>query len=176
MWLQAVVLTMLMTAQGAETPGRARQAQEDVGDTMRLMFVDAARRELGLSDEQTLMLLPKVDELEKLRRESGKRRRQLALELKQLSEQEDPGAETVAKVIAQLDSEEAAAKEREQAVRDDMLALLEPRQQARFILFSTQFRRRLEAKLQQLRRRNDNRDQRWRQGRRDQRPEPATRP
>jgi hypothetical protein len=54
-------------------------------------------------------------------------------------------------VIEALDAEEARVRGDEQKVRDEILGLLEARQKARFILFTHEFRRRVEGQLQAAR-------------------------
>ena len=73
-WLKGMVVGgvcwLALPASGQEPGEPGPEPERDragMRDTMRILFVDAARRELGLSDEQALKLLPLVDRLSELR-------------------------------------------------------------------------------------------------------------
>jgi hypothetical protein len=159
MTLNILTLASLLAAGPlTQAPVATRPAErEGVRDMVRIYVMDQARREVGLSDEQVLKLLPLFDELESIRERTAGERRRVSEELKRLAETDQPEASQVRRAIATLDQIDERSRREQNEVRDRMLALLEPGQQARFMIFVHGFRERIKRELEAFRRRQGRR-------------------
>jgi len=136
--------TMASSSADAQAPAdrrelRQRDAQEH-RETLGVWFIHRLRTQLDLSKEQTLELLPHVDKIEAARAESARRRREIATELETIwhgtGELTADVEDRVTSLMRALDEEDQRARATQNELRDQMLAVLDARQRAGFVLFA----------------------------------------
>ena len=156
-WLVAAVsLTLAQPAAPQPPSGRGPDramgppGQDDVQESMALLIVHRMRIDLDLSKEQSLDLLPHLENIEAIRSRSHERRRQIAGKLRALAREPDAAAAEVDTLIRELDQEEERARDEQNGERDAMLALLKPAQRAGFVLFAHRFRDRLQKRMRRM--------------------------
>lgn len=132
-----------------QAPDGPRRFREGAGPapmqkSIGLMFLHWLRTELELNDETALKLLPHIDRIEEIRRESAGRREQIAEDLRRLYRAPNITNEEVLAKIKALDAEETRARAELDRERDLMLQFLDPHQKAGFVVFANRLRERLE--------------------------------
>ena len=173
--MRILAMTVLVLLSLAVTPPIVAQPADESAESgelrraMRDYFQQRLRSELGLTDEQTNEILPKVERIERertaLRRERAETTRALRVGLRQ-------GA-TDGELQALLDKLGSVQK-REQDLRESGQAeidrLLTVRQRVEYRFFAEAFRRQIQNRIQQLRRDRPDRIRPGARGRQRNRP------
>ena len=172
--LGLLLLQSLSAAAWASPPGdgSASRDHDEFRHSASLVFVHLIRTELKLSDAQVLQLMPHMEAIEATRKESAERRHALARRLRELAEGQNASDRDVKALVRELDEEEERARADQNRRRDEILDLLDPQQQAKFVLFANRLRRRVEQQMQKAGQLGGGPDARRRRGmmRRDRRP------
>jgi Spy/CpxP family protein refolding chaperone len=149
-------VSLLAAAQGGPRLRQRRMNRpgapaEDLAQTVQLFYVDGLRKELNLSDEQTLKLIPLVQKAEEDRRAMHRQKRQIMERLRALAGDEKASDGEIEKALGDFFSIEDQFRRQEKKNQDEIAALLTPRQRAQFIIYTMQFRERIEGKIRELR-------------------------
>ena len=157
LWLFALAVATATTVvaqrpQRNEGDGGPRRFRDERGPrgsapmqkSIGLMFLHWLRTELELSDDTALKLLPHLDRIETIRRESAGRREQIADDLRRMYRAPSVTNDEVLARIKALDAEEVRARGELDRERDLMLQFLDPHQKAGFVVFANRLRERLE--------------------------------
>ena len=132
-----------MGISGDERPG-------DIQETLQIFFVDAMRKHLNLTDEQTLKILPIVRTFEEQRRAFHRERKDLMEQLSALADRQDASEEELAKGIQKLRAQDDAFRSAERKTQDEIFKALSPRQRLQFIIFTEKFRQKVGEKLREF--------------------------
>jgi Spy/CpxP family protein refolding chaperone len=149
-------VSLLAAAQGGQRLKKWRMntsgaPPEDLAQTVQLFYVDGLRKQLNLSDEQTLKLIPLVQKAEESRRAMHREKRQTMERLRALAEDEKASEAEIEKGLRDFFSIEDQFRLQEKKNQDEIAALLTPRQRVQFIIYTMQFRERIEGKIRELR-------------------------
>jgi len=145
----------LMAASGqAPRPVSPPQEGDDVGETIQVLMIVSMKKALGLTREQELEVIPKVqrifEERERFTRQHRDALRRMELKLMEESVPEQEFRE----VVLRLDQLEKQHRELEVRVRSEIDRSLNTRQQAELRLFVPQFRRQMQDQIDEARRLN----------------------
>ena len=124
---------------------------EEFRETLTILMMTRMKSELNLTKDQSEVVFPKIEDLEKSRQESAQTHRHLAMSLKTLLL--DPSAKDAdfARIVDTLTALDEADRRRDQAFFTDVRKILSPRQQAQFLDFRQRFRGWLEERMRDMR-------------------------
>jgi Spy/CpxP family protein refolding chaperone len=158
-WLAAGCLlasVVLLPAAGAwarqeeDRPGDGKSMHEDLQETIEIYMVARMKRSLDLSGEQERIVIPLVEQINSTRRDTNRRRRLLMMKLRPLIEDESSSDRDITRLIDELVEMEREFRDEEVRSRGQIRAALNPRQQARFIVFQERFRQEMENRVRRL--------------------------
>jgi len=161
-WIGRVFLCTLLSvgAMGslpAQEAGGAQREDAVAGaaelrEAMRQYFENRLRAELALSDEQMAALQPHVRALEQSRAGFREERTQTVRRLRRGLEQGAGDAE-LQTLLDRLDAIDTEQRAGERGILDEIDQLLSVRQRVEFRFVSEQFRRKLQERIEEMRRR-----------------------
>jgi Spy/CpxP family protein refolding chaperone len=109
------------------------------------------KNELELSKTQYEQLLPKIEASERALVSALRSRREIDQRIRRLLAQSAPSESDLLQIVEKRIALEQAEHRREQALVEDVLGILTPRQQAQYVLFRQRFRAWLEQRLRDIR-------------------------
>jgi hypothetical protein len=156
--LMATMIATLWTASpvfGQEAPPPAGSEDPRAGDpelrqAMRQYFQTRLRVELGLTDEQAEEVLPKVGEMERVRRATAQERRRTLHELRR-GYRNGVSDERLQELLGRIDRIEDRQREETRALMAEIDESLTARQQVEFRLFMSRFRKEMERRVRDFR-------------------------
>ncbi|MFC2172709.1 hypothetical protein ACFLU6_08765, partial [Acidobacteriota bacterium] len=116
-----------------EMRGRYHQMRDQEGsmnETVMLLFLDKMRKDLDLTNEQTLEILPLFEEVEKSRAAHHKEQRTLLKDLRALVKDPDSSDSDMLKTMRRIEDSEKGFKIEEARIRKEIESKLSVRQQA----------------------------------------------
>lgn len=129
----------------------AQPAEEDLRETITLLMLARMKNELSLDKAQYEQIVPKVEEHERLRAETFRRRRALGEKIRAALDRPDTKPADLSELVdAMLASDEAERRQEKEFV-EDARKILTPRQQAQFIVFRLRFRQWLDGRMREAR-------------------------
>jgi len=106
-------------------------------ETLRVWKMTKA---LELTEEQSLKIFPRMNEIEKAREAAGKVRAQAAEELKKMvNSPAGPDREKISEKLAGIEKAESELRSKEEKFREEIKSLLSPVQQAKLVIFLKDF-------------------------------------
>lgn len=131
--------------------GQGVPRMDDLRETITILMMVRMKNELNLTKEQHEQILPRIEEFEKARAAAFQSRRDLDIRLKGLFMQSTPQDSEFLDIVDKLNALDEADHRREQAYSLEIRKLLNPRQQAQFLLFRQRFRGWLEERMREMR-------------------------
>lgn len=127
-------------------------AREELGETIEIYMLARMKRTLMLTDAQERKVVPLVEELNAVRRETNRGRRLTMMKLHPLVEDETANDPEIVTLLNHLEEIDARLRQKELSTRAELRTTLTPRQQARFIIFQERFRHEMEERLRRIQR------------------------
>jgi hypothetical protein len=128
------------------------KGREGMDETVMLFFLNEMRKNLSLTNEQTLELLPMFEEIEKLRMDHHKERRGQLKELRELLEEPDTSDKEIQRLVDALEQGDKAFKDSESAIEKTIQSKLDVRQRAQLMFFKSHFKDRLRRRVNKVQR------------------------
>ncbi|OIN97904.1 hypothetical protein COY52_08770 [Candidatus Desantisbacteria bacterium CG_4_10_14_0_8_um_filter_48_22] len=121
----------------AEEQGYKKEELREMLETLRVWKMTKA---LELTEEQSLKIFPRMNEIEKAREAAGKVRAQAAEELKKMvNSPAGPDREKISEKLAGIEKAESELRSKEEKFREEIKSLLSPVQQAKLVIFLKDF-------------------------------------
>lgn len=127
-------------------------AREELGETIEIYMLARMKRALMLTDVQEHKVVPLVEELNAVRRETNRGRRLTMMKLHPLVEDETAKDPDILTLLDHLQEIESRLRQQELSTRAELRTTLTPRQQALFIIFQERFRHEIEERLRRFQR------------------------
>lgn len=127
-------------------------AREELQETIEIYMLARMKRSLKLTDAQEHKVVPLVEELNAVRRETNRRHRLTMMKLHPLIEDETAKDQEITTLLDQLEELESQLRQKELGTRAELRETLTPRQQAHFIVFQERFRHEMEERLRRIQR------------------------
>ncbi|HEX6853016.1 MAG TPA: hypothetical protein VF139_16595 [Candidatus Polarisedimenticolaceae bacterium] len=141
------LLVMLLLAAPALAQDQAPPAETPrPGERLRKVFAERLRQELQLTDAQAAEVVPKIEAIERIRREGRREKAVSARELRTALRVGAPDAE-IDKILARVDASEVERESEVRARMKEVDAALSSRQRAELRFFVAKFRREVDRRI-----------------------------
>jgi hypothetical protein len=152
--LLAAVAALALTAPAAAAPrprGTPPPPREDVRETIQVLMIVSMKQALDLSQEQELVVVPRVQELFTERERFSRERREALGRLQRQVQLETIPDEALHELVLHLDELEIEHRNLEAKLRREIDRSLNPRQQAQLRIFVPNFRAEMRRRIDQAR-------------------------
>jgi hypothetical protein len=142
--LLILVLAAPALAQAPPAPAAPNAPRPE--ERLRRLFAERLRQELQLTDAQAAEVVPRIEAIERVRREGRREKLQSARELRVALREGAPDAE-IDKILARVDASEVKRESEVRARMKEVDAALSARQRAELRFFVAKFRREVERRI-----------------------------
>jgi hypothetical protein len=148
--LTALVIVLLATAAFSQVRKKQEMKEEDPHKLIEAIKIWKISEFLDLDDEQMVVFFPKLKRIEKHRRESFKQRHSILEKMrKQLDK--DKSDSMIGETIEELLSFDEEARDKERELREDIMSVLNVKQQAKLLIFEERFEREIRNIIKEMR-------------------------
>jgi Spy/CpxP family protein refolding chaperone len=132
-------------------PAGGPESADDLAETLEIYMIAKMKRDLSLTHDQEVKIVPLIQDLSAARREHRRARFLDMTRLRPLAEDPASSEEEIRRVLSHMEEGEKTFRSREAGTLDQVRAILSARQQAQFIFFQERFRKEVQQRLREFR-------------------------